>query len=374
MKFYYINILLFALPLNILVNIHVNHYITFHTKKRTKIPNTRLLCECDMYTSIYDNDPEMKALMGNYCRQISQRFKEYDECMIKSRQKGKEECDKEIQKIILKDKIEKELEEQFSALETKIYNNDISTCVCKKSLADKMEKKCLKCTQYLGGVVSPSSVVLGGIGQLGLNVWKDAKIAAAIVAAEKAGEAAGKIAGDAVGATKVLEGLKALDVHVLCPEISESFFHKTHYTNVLKITNVIFDQREATCSSTIFSTGNDTICSNIAKNFNLIAETGQAPVLPKVAIAEKLNGIVEEAKIAAGVKATQVATSKTAILETAKKGAIQTTYIGYQNTIIASIVAILVIVLVMVIIYLILRYRRKNKMKKKLQYIKLLKE
>ncbi|KOB89386.1 hypothetical protein PFDG_04935 [Plasmodium falciparum Dd2] len=40
----------------------------------------------------------------------------------------------------------------------------------------------------------------------------------------------------------------------------------------------------------------------------------------------------------------------------------------------ASIIAIVVIVLIMVVIYLILRYRRKNKMKKKLHYIKLLEE
>ncbi|KOB87799.1 hypothetical protein PFDG_04322 [Plasmodium falciparum Dd2] len=68
MKVPYTNILLlYAVNLSILlitchINIQKNHYINaLHTPNTTKILNTRLLCECDLYTSIYD-DPEMKML------------------------------------------------------------------------------------------------------------------------------------------------------------------------------------------------------------------------------------------------------------------------------------------------------------------------
>lgn len=61
-------------------------------------------------------------------------------------------------------------------------------------------------------------------------------------------------------------------------------------------------------------------------------------------------------------------------VETAEIDLVNTASSIYSTAITASVVAIVVIVLVMVITYLILRYRQKKKMKKKFQYIKLLKE
>ncbi|KNG75536.1 rifin [Plasmodium falciparum IGH-CR14] len=87
----------------------------------------------------------MKNLMENFSKQAQQRFNEYDEHMNEKLQTCKEQCDKDMQKIILKDKIEKELTEKLSALQTDISINDIPTCICEKSLADKVEKNCLKC-------------------------------------------------------------------------------------------------------------------------------------------------------------------------------------------------------------------------------------
>ncbi|CDO62033.1 rifin, partial [Plasmodium reichenowi] len=162
MKVHYINILLLALPLNILVYNQWNHKST--TPHPT--PSTRLLCECELYEPAnYDNDQEMKRVMENFNRQTSQRFKEYDERLQSKRKKCKEQCDKEIQKIILKDKLEKELMDKFATLHTDIQSDAIPTCVCEKSLADKVEKGCLRCTQNLGGIVAPSSGVLAGIGE-----------------------------------------------------------------------------------------------------------------------------------------------------------------------------------------------------------------
>ncbi|ETW26979.1 hypothetical protein PFFCH_05580 [Plasmodium falciparum FCH/4] len=72
MKVHYINILLFYLPLNILltslqINVHKHHYnTTHHTTNNKPTKSHRVLCECDIYTSIYDNDPEMKAVMQQF--------------------------------------------------------------------------------------------------------------------------------------------------------------------------------------------------------------------------------------------------------------------------------------------------------------------
>ncbi|ETW39284.1 hypothetical protein PFTANZ_00017 [Plasmodium falciparum Tanzania (2000708)] len=130
-----------------------NPYITHNTPSTKAIRTHRTLCECEWYTpSNYDNDPEMKFVMENYNRKTSERFKEYDERMNKNRQKCKEQCDKEIQKIILKDKLEKQMEQQFSTLHTDIQRDAIPTCVCEKSLADKVEKGCLRCGYGLGTV------------------------------------------------------------------------------------------------------------------------------------------------------------------------------------------------------------------------------
>ncbi|SOS78227.1 PIR protein, putative [Plasmodium sp. gorilla clade G1] len=145
MKLHYSKILLLYLPLNILVSSSYAHnknkpYIKLHKRTTT----SRVLRECDIQTSIYDNDAEMKAVMDNYNRQTSARFKKYDERMIKKRQKCKEQCDKDIQQIIVKDKV-------------------------KKSLEKKVEEGCLMCGCGLGGGVAP---VWGIVSGLWYATWK----------------------------------------------------------------------------------------------------------------------------------------------------------------------------------------------------------
>ncbi|EWC78592.1 surface antigen [Plasmodium falciparum UGT5.1] len=124
------------------------YFTTQHTSNTKSIKPHRSLCECelyDRYIPIYDYNQEMKEVMQQFDERTSQRFREYDERMQEKRQTCKEQCDKDMQKIILKDKIEKELTEKLSALQTDISINDIPTCICEKSLADKVEKNCLKC-------------------------------------------------------------------------------------------------------------------------------------------------------------------------------------------------------------------------------------
>ncbi|KOB62792.1 hypothetical protein PFHG_04532 [Plasmodium falciparum HB3] len=338
MKVHYINILLFALPLNILVSSpHKNPSITPHHS-----PNTRLLCECDLYIPNYDNDAQMKEVMENFNKQTQQRFHEYDERMKTTRQKCKDQFDKEIQKIILKDKLEKQMEQQLTTLETKIDTDDIPTCICEKSIADKVEKGCLKCAQNLGGIVVPSSGVLGGIGEFGLSVWKPAALAAVKEFAEKAGAAAGKAAGESKGVETIIGILEQYySIYELKGTPLKSFFATTHYTDISNIATVIDTELNNYCS---------------------LSSTGA------------ITKVVNKAKLTADTEAANVIKATSSKIIAKQTTAINTTYASYEITIIASIIAIVIIVLIMVIIYLILRYRRKKKMKKKLQYIKLLEE
>ncbi|KNG74181.1 rifin [Plasmodium falciparum IGH-CR14] len=369
MKVHYINILLFAHALNILVNTHKNKSCT--TPHHS--PTTRSLCECDLYIPNYDNDAQMKEVMENFNKQTQQRFHEYDERMKTTRQKCKEQCDKEIQKIILKDKLEKEITEKLTTLETKIDTNDIPTCICEKSLADKVEKGCLRCGYGLG-TVAPT---VGLIGAVAVHVWKPLALKAAIAAAiaKSAAEisAAANAAGKAAGVKTVIAKLKALNILELCPQISKSFFNTTGYNEASKIYNVILHQHVMKCGFKVTDATRN-MCSRVDRSLGIFLENGDYGLPTSDAIDSTVKNVIAVAEKAAAEAAEAARETVTTGIRARETAAINTIYMGKQTAIIASIVAIVVIVLIMVIIYLILRYRRKKKMKKKLQYIKLLKE
>ncbi|ETW50966.1 hypothetical protein PFMALIP_00914 [Plasmodium falciparum MaliPS096_E11] len=375
MKVHYINILLFSLPLNILAHNKNKPSITPH--HTPKIPTTRLLCECELYSPAnYDNDTQMKSVIDNFNKQTQQRLEKYDNRMIEKRKHCKDKCDKEIQKIILKDKIEKELTEKFATLQTDIQNDAIPTCVCEKSLADKVEKNYMKCTQNLGGIVAPSSGVLAGIAEGAVIVWKDAEIVAAIAAAKEAGAVAGKAAGDIAGAAEVVQLIESkFSIKQLGTQTLQSVFTKQNYTNVSFISRSIHSEYSRLGCGQIFSSSfrSNPFCTSVREGMVATTRVGTGGS-PEDFIKTTVETIVKNAKNAADAKAADVAAAKTPVLEARNIAAVNTTYAGYHTIIIASTVAIVVIVLIMVIIYLILRYRRKKKMKKKLQYIKLLKE
>ncbi|ETW27861.1 hypothetical protein PFFCH_04736 [Plasmodium falciparum FCH/4] len=342
MKIHYINILLFVIPLNILINDQRNHKIT--TPHTPKIPTTRSLCECELYEPAnYDNDQEMKAVMENYNRQTSDRFKEYDERMQGKRQKCKDRCDKEIQKIILKDKLEKELMDTFATLQTDIQNDAIPTCVCEKSLADKAEKFCLNCGKNMGAI-APGWGLICGVGYAGW--WHYYPLAISKAAAD-------------AGMNVIIYFLKGLRVEKLIPKIYEKISSTGNYANITEFSSDIYMELKAVCTATP-STGaikpvGTKICSIVQKG-----STGGSTV--EQLVSKAVEGFAKKATDTAEAKAVEVTTTYKSITST------------LTNTIIASIIAIVVIVLIMVIIYLILRYRRKKKMKKKIQYIKLLEE
>ncbi|SPJ08676.1 rifin PIR protein,putative [Plasmodium sp. DRC-Itaito] len=331
MKVHYINILIYALPLNILAHNKNKPSITQNTQ------TNRSLCECDLYIPNYDSDPQMKEVMQQFQDRTSQRFHEYDERMVEKRMHCKEKCDKEIQKIILKDKLEKELMDKFATLDTDIQSDAIPTCICEKSLADKTEKFCLNCGKTMGGV----AYGWGLVGSLMYTGWTNyVPIAVA------------KAAMDA-GMNVIKEALKLLHIQKIPPEILKGISSINDFRNVAQFADIIEKEFVASCKAASSSASANNICMSVNSG-----QTGTVQQL--VNGASKL--IAQKAPQAAKEKAREVAANYVSTTSSLNTG------------ITASIIAIVVIVVIMVIIYLVLRYRRKKKMKKKLQYIKLLEE
>ncbi|ETW47094.1 hypothetical protein PFMALIP_04856 [Plasmodium falciparum MaliPS096_E11] len=380
MKVHCYNILLFSFTLIILllspsqVNNQMNHYNRAHMKNIEPTKSYRSLYECGLYSPANnDNDPEMKRVMQQFEDRTSQRFLEYDERMQSKRMQCKEQCDKEIQKIILKDKLEKQMEQQLTTLETKIDTDDIPTCVCEKSLADKVEKGCLRCGYGLG-TVAPT---VGLIGAVAVHVWKPLALKAAIAAAiaKSAAEisAASAKAGNAHGMKVATFLLEQWDLKILGIDNFGSFFSKEYIIDIPKVVNIIATKRAEVCGVSAKSLG-ETICNKIDLKLGArLSGGGNGPPV-KVAVEQRLNYILGKATDSANAKATQVAATEKLAIETTQQKVIEAASYNLYSAIGYSILAILIIVLIMVIIYLVLRYRRKEKMKKKLQYIKLLEE
>ncbi|SOV75740.1 rifin PIR protein, putative [Plasmodium reichenowi] len=345
MNVHYINILLFALPLNILAN-HKNNKPSIRTPHTQKIPTTRLLCECELYAPAnYDNDPHMKEVMENFNKQTQQRFHEYDDRMIEKRKQCKDKCDKEIQKIILKDKLEKHMAEQLTTLETKITNDDIPTCICEKSLADKTEKFCLNCGKNMGAIAPWWGLVCGA----GYGGWSHYAATTLVEIAKDAAIKAGLKVGLANVAKVVtkLPGVSGVEIPKITVADLMAVETFTDGVTLPGIFNTISSHE-----GTLLGEGTDTLFSFHVQN--IVAK-------PKLYAAHYSAEAAEVTKVFADTKTGILAegTSTTSSLTTA---------------ITVSVIAIVIIIFVMVIIYLILRYRRKKKMKKKLQYIKLLEE
>ncbi|SOV78716.1 rifin PIR protein, putative [Plasmodium reichenowi] len=386
MKVHYINILLFAVSLNILLLTSQVHNQRNHKNTTLHTPTTRLLCECELYVPAnYDNDLEMKEVMDNFNKQTQQRFHEYNDRIQSKRMQCKEQCEKEIQKIILKDKLEKELMDKFATLQTDIQSDAIPTCICEKSLPDKVEKECLRCGGVFGGGVMPGFGAIGGSALYALNVWKPAALKAAITAAKQAAatriataaNASGKIAGEAKGVEIVNMFLKVLGVEEFIPGISDSIGNGIHYTNAGKIADTIWGKYSTTCMG--LDNSGSAACDTFNIKFRLFITKGKpdgpppAQAIPE-RVADAVDKATKTAKAVTEAEVVKVTAAENAAIEAAQEKAMEATIYNWYTTIGYSILAILIIVLVMIIIYLVLRYRRKKKMKKKLQYIKLLEE
>ncbi|SOV83864.1 rifin PIR protein, putative [Plasmodium reichenowi] len=311
MKLHYSKILLFVLPLNILLTSYheYNKNKPSITPHHTPIYTSRVLSEKDIESSIYDKEAEINSVKENFDRQTSQRFQEYEERMNEKRQKRKEEREKNIEEIIKKDKMD-------------------------KSLADKIEKGCLKCGCALGGGVLPVWCVVSG---LWYATWSQYVTKIATDAGIKAGIA-----------TVVSELEDVAKQFANSPfDISEMVNAET-YRSAQTLITYIYEAKGKVCEGNIVY--NAPVCTALGPSNN--SSWFNTEVLDATA-----KGIADTKTVQAHKLAEL--TAESSHLYSA---------IGY------SILAILIIVLVMIIIYLILRYRRKKKMKKKAQYTKLLNE
>ncbi|EWC79318.1 surface antigen [Plasmodium falciparum UGT5.1] len=63
--------------------------------------------------------------------------------------------------------------DKFATLHTDIQSYAIPTCVCEKSMTDKVEKTCLKCGGVLGGGIAPS---VGLLGTVAIDQWTNAAL------------------------------------------------------------------------------------------------------------------------------------------------------------------------------------------------------
>ncbi|CDO62050.1 rifin [Plasmodium reichenowi] len=306
MKLYYSKILLFVLTLNILLT--SSSYVYNNNEQQTTHHPTqtnRSLCECNTQSSIYDNDADMKSVKENFDRQTSQRFEEYEERKKDKRQKRKEERDKNIKKIIDKDKME-------------------------KSLAEKVEKGCLRCGCALGGGVLPVWGLVSGLWYATLSQHISQM---AIQKGIKAGIA-----------TVVSELEDVANQFANSPfHISEMVNAET-YRSAQALITYIYEAKGKVCEGNIVY--NAPVCSKVGGNLSFLNQKVLEATRQGIAAAKNAEAAAMAEPNAASTYLYSV--------------------IGY------SVLAILIIVLVMIIIYLVLRYRRKKKMNKKAQYTKLL--
>ncbi|CDO61606.1 rifin, partial [Plasmodium reichenowi] len=274
-------------------------YITPHS---TPIYTSRVLSEKDIHSSIYNKDADMKSVKESFDDRTSQRLEENDKRMQDKRQKRKEERDKNIQKIIKKDKME-------------------------KSLAEKVEKECLRCGCALGGGVLPVWGLVSGLWYATLSQYVSQ------TAIQKGTE--GGISVAIQGVTDKFP-LGTLGGEALQAVITSKTYNQPMFF-VKKFVNEYYRMYD-----------NGTLSSNSFFNsIKLQFPNDPSKILPSITANARdvATNAGNAAKISEAAEVTKLA-PHTSIL---------------SNTIIASVVAIVVIVLVAIIIYLILRYRRKKK-------------
>ncbi|KYN93006.1 rifin, partial [Plasmodium reichenowi] len=227
--------------------------------------------------------------------------------MKQKRQKSKEQRDKKTQEIIDKDKMD-------------------------KSLAEKIEKGCLKCGCGLGGGVLP---VWGLVGGLWYATWSQ-------YVTQKALQA-----GIEKGIATVVTQLK---------EVANEFV--SIKIDILKMINAETYRSAQSLTTSIYEATQKACAGNISQTAPICVRTGLRGT--PFWYSEKVLDATRE-----GISVAKSA-EKAAITAENAKSTYLFSAIGY------SVLAILIIVLVMIIIYLVLRYRRKKKMNKKAQYTKLL--
>ncbi|ETW51972.1 hypothetical protein PFUGPA_06021 [Plasmodium falciparum Palo Alto/Uganda] len=215
--------------------------------------------------------------------------------------------------------------DKIVTLDTDIQSDAIPACVCEKSLADKVEKGCLRCGGLLGGGIAPGWGLVSGLGYVG---WTNYVTQTALQKGIEEGVKAG------IEGLKVFPGLSRL----IKDSQIQSFINPANYFKEMTYVSFLQDAKKTHCSAS--PTSNEPFC-----NSSFISSESE--------LSDRAAGIANYATEIAELAETDVLDKAAPVTS------------GLNTAIIASIVAIVVIVLVMVIIYLILRYRRKKKQKKK---------
>ncbi|EWC87137.1 hypothetical protein PFNF54_04064 [Plasmodium falciparum NF54] len=357
---YFKVLLLFSLPLNILVTLHhvdkkTNDYRPYtltYTKLENTITSSRLLCECDTYAATnYDNDPEVKKVMQQFDEHTTQRLLEYNEHMIKKRKECKEQCDKDIRKIILNDKIEKQLKEKFSsALQTDIGANYLPKCTCEKSLSDKVEKTCLKCGGLLGGGITPT---VGFFSTIVTYLLTDA-------AAKQAGILAAKKVSVEAGIQTFIQQLSDMsNLHVLIGHKLVNLITPKTVGNIMELSKTIHETLQSTCfaAEPRINDVMTILCSTDSYIFD-------AQYLQQQVANIATKAAEEGAK--AGALASQNAEANTWSLGTISN-------FFFTNSAGIAFTTIVLIAIILLITYLILHYRKKKENEEKTTIYKIIK-
>lgn len=249
----------------------------------------------------------MKQVMDNFHRHTEQRFHEYEQRLIKNRKECKEQCEQNIQKLILKEKIEKELKEKLSALQIDLSTHDIPTCVCEKSLADKTEKFCLKCGYGLGGALTAWEI----FGYTGIYGWANY---AAVLAHE---------AGVKAGIKAVIDTLSTLPGLKYFPSVNfAKFINASNFDKPIELVNIVKGLSNELCEPL----SSKAFCS-----------------FPTMQNGQTLINLADSASHAGITQAASVQGPKVTF--------IKTTTANLSYNMIVSGITIFVIILVMVIIY-----------------------
>ncbi|ETW39339.1 hypothetical protein PFNF135_06283 [Plasmodium falciparum NF135/5.C10] len=211
----------------------------------------------------------------------------------------KDQCHKEIQKIL-------------AASYRDIFTENIPTCICEKSLSDKVEKTCLKCGGILGGGVEPT---VGLLGTVAVNQLTKATTVASIGFATQEG---------------IKAGIKAV-VHNLI--------------NVLHFFDVTRD-----IWLTLINSKNYNTVSGLTTSAKTTKEVGTTCLRNTPRLKPAYDAIFNKSKVWFGPakQAGIVATSnKEASIQSVEFGKITTASTSYYTAIVSSVVVIIFIVVVM---------------------------
>ncbi|SOV20308.1 rifin PIR protein, putative [Plasmodium sp. gorilla clade G2] len=330
-----------------------NGYMSPHIITIEKI--SRALCEYDKYTANYDNDPEMKEVIEKYNERIAIRWKEYEELKKENEKKYKEQYDNDIKEIILKDKIQKQLTKQLSALEKFTDMDDLDKGINEKNLGTK-EKKGKKSKITLGHILSEWNI----LPNIDMYEWirfssKEAKIDCNIKNMKHALTKVGYICTNKFTSLVNKDGKVSIDMAQL-------------FSSIMSSSNA-FIQRYMGDDFT--SNGNNFKSSSVSSIFiYALWEFFEHIVAPVSAALFFKSGDTEGGN--SQVTQCSGGSSHTAHGQGAHVHGADGPY--YMTVLYDSFVAIYTITSILLILYYILKYYRNLKVEKRMKYIKILKE